>query len=163
MHDFSPIFKVLLLVHRIRSFDFWCSLNSRLDYSWVRIKERNNFIVAVVFLDEFLDFGVNAWNFSHVENGRSFVFVFVKYSFYYELDVRIRSFWKDIDWCINDLVKKVLDIVTVERLLEGCEFIHDDTHCPNVSFCVIWSVLTYLRWHEIWRTTFGFCHVFFIS
>jgi hypothetical protein len=163
LHDFSPIFEVFQLVPWILRLCACWRLNSRFDTSWIRIKERNNFIVAIMFFDEFFDFSLNTWNFGDGKNGRPFIFVLIKQCFYHKLDIRIRSFWKNIDWCIYDLVKKVLNIVSIKRLLEGDELVYNDAHCPNVSLGIIWSVLTYLRWHEIWRTTFGFRHVFFIG
>ena len=163
LHDFSPIFEVFQLVSWILRLRACWRLHARLDSSWIRIKERNNFIVAIMFFDKFFNFSLNTWDFGYSENGRSFIFVLIKQCFYHKLDIRIRSFWKNIDWRIYDLVKKVLNIVSIKRLLEGGELIYYHAHCPNVSLGIIWSVLTYLRWHEIWRTTFGFRHIFFIG
>jgi hypothetical protein len=59
LHDFSPIFEVFQLVPWILRLCACWRLNSRLDTSWIRIKERNNFIVAIMFFDEFFDFGLN--------------------------------------------------------------------------------------------------------
>ena len=79
LHDFSHIFELFQLVSLL----LLRPLGGCFYISRVRIEERNNFVFAIVFFDEFFDLGFDAWNLCYFHDSRSIIFFLVKQPFYH--------------------------------------------------------------------------------